>query len=101
MSGTCNEGYVPCPNPNCYQVYTSDGFPGWQADNGTFTLFLYGWDDRQLFYSKAGFPTMESPGSTCCQASTGNRYDSPLIDGCDGMVTPECICGCTAPGGVE
>lgn len=102
MTGTFTEQYVgACPDPQCYQVYTTDCFPGWQQNDGTYTLFLYGWDDRQLVYNWGPFSTTTSPGSTCCQTSTGNRYDSPIIMHCSGLpMIPGCN-SCYDQPGVE
>lgn len=102
MAGTFTEQYTEtCPLPECYQVYTTDCFPAWQINGGSYTLFLYDWEDRQLVYNWGPFSTTSSPGSTCCQTSTGNRYDSPLIPGCLGMpMLPTCF-GCNDQPGVE
>ena len=102
MSRTFDEIHdAVCSEPTCYKAYTDDSYPGWQEDNGTYTLFLFGWDDRQLIYNWGPFPTNESPSSTCCEASTGNRYDSPVIQGCGGVpMYPGCF-GCNEQPGVE
>ncbi len=103
MSGTFHELYqeVGCLDPDCYQVYTTDSYPSWQEEDGSYILFLFGWDDRLLVYSRRGFSTTESPGSTCCLTSTGNRYDSPLMPSCGSSPpTPGCE-GCNAEPGVN
>lgn len=96
MSGTY---LLVTPEPGMKQITTTDSYPGWQHKGDYWTLFLFGWDDSQFVCLCREFTTNVSPVSTCCQTSTGNSYESPLVS-CGGIPGSAEVCLCSRPPGV-